>query len=771
MADPIKCPVCGELNPADGEFCQNCQSRLQLLTGPLRGENAPLQPGQLPTKKVTSELEPILPQWLRDARQQARKSAEEDAIKAENDPKTQPVFQEPDLLAGLSSQTQDNDEDTPDWLTNITGGPATKKKPDLDDTQVKWVELGHDESSGGPGASTADASSLPPWMAAQETAPEKDELTDWFTQAATASSAADRRGAVVQPPTTTGTPTSTPDQPPIRPADPKQASASSEEHPDWLKKFDSGTFAFEQTPEEDANPPPAPATTPTSQNKDGLPDWMNVAATSGAAAPTAQGEPALNESPAPAAVPDWLASLKRQDPQTSGQASALASPVFKEVKPAAPLASPSSPAFTGGSLSSGDVDAIFGSMQIPDWLSSSGAPGLAPAAESSTISAQNEPSIAPAQLPSWVQAMRPVEAAMSSKSSAQPSDTTLETLGPLAGLQGVLPTIPGITGPSTKPMPQSIKLSVTAEQQSHAALLDKVLAAETAPIPINSGLILTSQRTLRWMLAILVLLVVGGAVFVKTQFFAMPARIPNDETEAAISKLDAVTAGAPIMLVFDYEPSLSGEMQTVAAPLLNRLLLLKHPRLVIVSTSPTGAALAESFMAGPMAARQYQRGAQYIDLGYLPGGLAGVYAFAQNPGGVIPFTVDGSPVAQAVPMQGVDHLSDFASLIVLTDSLEAGRVWVEQTGPFRGRASLIVVSSAQAGPMLMPYVNSGQVNGMVSGLNGAAKVEQANGQPGLVRSYWDAYSLGLWLAVLAIVLGGAWNFIRGLQDRRAGGKR
>ena len=59
LMDTIKCPVCGEVNPADAEFCQNCMSRLAPLTGSLKGEGAPIQPGQIPTKKVTAELEPI----------------------------------------------------------------------------------------------------------------------------------------------------------------------------------------------------------------------------------------------------------------------------------------------------------------------------------------------------------------------------------------------------------------------------------------------------------------------------------------------------------------------------------------------------------------------------------------------------------------------------------------------------------------------------------------------------------------------------------------
>ena len=38
---------------------------------------------------------------------------------------------------------------------------------------------------------------------------------------------------------------------------------------------------------------------------------------------------------------------------------------------------------------------------------------------------------------------------------------------------------------------------------------------------------------------------------------------------------------------------------------------------------------------------------------------------------------------------------------------------------------------------------------------------------GLVRRYWDAYSVGLLFAAVMILLGGLWNLVVGLQARRA----
>ena len=55
-----------------------------------------------------------------------------------------------------------------------------------------------------------------------------------------------------------------------------------------------------------------------------------------------------------------------------------------------------------------------------------------------------------------------------------------------------------------------------------------------------------------------------------------------------------------------------------------------------------------------------------------------------NPYAAMPLDVDGSPVWHTAPLQGITHFSDFASVILLTDSAEAGRVWIEQAGPIRG---------------------------------------------------------------------------------------
>jgi hypothetical protein len=57
-------------NPDDQSACSFCRQPLRTT-----GNDSSIRPGEMPTKKTTAELEPILPQWLRDARAQSRQPA------------------------------------------------------------------------------------------------------------------------------------------------------------------------------------------------------------------------------------------------------------------------------------------------------------------------------------------------------------------------------------------------------------------------------------------------------------------------------------------------------------------------------------------------------------------------------------------------------------------------------------------------------------------------------------------------------------------------
>ena len=114
----IKCPMCSKPNPAELDVCQFCEARLKPLTDELSRSQPPIQPGEQPKDMATSDLEPVLPQWLREVRQQARDSSEDEPEQAPAEEEAAQPEESADLLAGLQSQSED-DEEIPDWLSGL----------------------------------------------------------------------------------------------------------------------------------------------------------------------------------------------------------------------------------------------------------------------------------------------------------------------------------------------------------------------------------------------------------------------------------------------------------------------------------------------------------------------------------------------------------------------------------------------------------------------------------------------------------------------------
>ncbi|MBI5965330.1 MAG: hypothetical protein HY863_17785 [Chloroflexi bacterium] len=863
MADVIKCPVCGESNLPDQEFCQYCRSRLEPLTGSLKGEDAPIKPGQAPTKKTTAELEPILPQWLRDARDSARKSTEKDS--ASDDKSRQESFSASsfDLLAGLQSQKAGDEEDneTPEWLTNITGATPKPKKDQPESSEVRWVELGG-VNDFAPEETAEAKPAEPSWLKDVTPTNENSDLNDWFREASgsqtpqqpeqptipddsfsapaapsdtpdwlrqmAADSEAQNASAAQLSSGGESVPLDTPDwlrsfaeeneprNKAVKDASDASPASSFGEEPDWLRALgasqdqtqSAGTAAFSEAgpgtfdaaagssadnlPDWMQNLPPVEKEKPkqgtvprwlqeekpVSSAETDMPVWLSDLPASEPVAPEPE-QPAADENLSFGDIPNWLKAAAPQSSiysePTEEQASEPSSDTPDWLSASSDASQPQStpafsldeivdappPAFTPDAQASYNMDALFTDM--PDWLSNA---TENPSASNLTPAATSAESITPGELPSWVQAMRPVDSG-SPLASLAGSDQAPESRGALAGLQGVLPAAPGYAA-TNRPKAYSIKLLANEEQQTHAAMLEQIVAAETAPVPIGSFSTLQTSRILRWVITFVLFVILVPVLFMGTQSFSLPVGAPP-AIDGAIEVLQSIPEGAPVLVAFDYEPARSAEMEAAAAPIFNRL---SKPNLIFISTNETGGILAERFISGPLAGLSGDGGLQSLNLGYLPGGQMGIRAFAQNPSTTAPFDVALADAWTTPQLQGITSLSKFAALIIVTDNANSARAWIEQTSTTRGTIPLLVISSAQAAPMIQPYYDSQQVNGLVAGLYGGAVVEQKNGgaSDGTARRYWDAYSIGMLLAMALVLGGGLLNLALGLRDRVAAGE-
>ena len=734
----------------------------------------------------------------------------------------------PDWLSGLEAGAKE-EEKVPDWLASIRDkspiqpGTPAEEEPIAPSEGTDWLGRLSQEEKEKPAPTAGGAPPFPPESKPTASA-NLEGLPDWFPDQKSEPAPA-RPGHIQAAPAEAKPPEELPTWLAGLQAEPEKGSAvpptgpksaPSEELPDWLMKLQAESktpthefphidVPFEESPDwlaglqastfaEEAKPPapgavfeaaaPKEKPTPEPAPPAETPDWpanlppIVPKETIKPAVSIFTPEPSFTPETKPPAeeIPDWLAKFETEAPpaQEEPAAPAFASP--KESKPveepgkimpdwlaefeegAAPAEVPSPAALEEAALPAGEREANL-LMETPEWLSM-----LKPerGEKKAPAGAAEKPEIAPAELPSWVQAMRPVEAVMAESKAPQEEEKEEAAIGgPLAGLSGVLPLSPGL-GALRKPQAHSAKLQMTESQQRHAASLERLVAAESEPRPLSGQTRLRSTSLLRWIIALVLILAVGLPLATGIQ--TVPGVVYPSELSTTRGLINGLRANPSVLMVFDYEPALSGELEAAAAPVIEHL-LFKGPRLAILSTSPTGPILADSFM------KRLPTPPEYVNLGYLAGGPAGILGFAEDPPAAATYTLEGTPAWQTPTLQGVQDLSDFAAVLVLTDNADTGRTWIEQAGHYLNTAPMIMVISAQAEPMIRPYYDSGQIKGLVTGLAGGKAYEQANEQVfqgvGLTRRYWDAFSAGLFLAEVMILVGGLSSAIAAWRARRS----
>jgi len=533
-----------------------------------------------------------------------------------------------------------------------------------------------------------------------------------------------------------------------------ESKESSETAADSSAAFTASPFSEDASPfTEDAPPETTPPFDSSLPFEEAVPSSGDAAPFSGDAAPLAEDTD----------LPDWLNTddtpTEAASPFISDSAflDEAGSSLFGDSTPSAsetpPLGEEPSEPPAAAPAEGGDFAHPLADNGLPDWMESEQPIEMLPDQPGENVAEE----ASEAQLPGWLAAMRPVEA-VSAESEGSLSEH-VEKSGPLAGLRGVLPA-DSQTIKYRKPPVYSSKLKVSESQASHAGLLEDLLQRESKPSDAKRVGLQGSKRLMQLVVAvvlIVVLLLFRGAGNITDN----PGRPYLSSFATAFhQEIEDLPNEAPVLLAVDYDPGYSGEMKAASSSVIKRL-MSKRQRISVISTVPAGPALAEdlllqSYLSQTASGTDYMN-THTINLGYLPGGVTSLREFSLRPQQAARYGLttshDGLIPWDHPALTGVSSLTDFAAVIVITDSVESGRAWVEQVQPSLGSTPMLLISSAQSAPMMEAYVQSGQLSGMLSGLAGSVTYENLLGQPGTGNTYWVALQGGLAVVIALILVG------------------
>ncbi len=233
----------------------------------------------------------------------------------------------------------------------------------------------------------------------------------------------------------------------------------------------------------------------------------------------------------------------------------------------------------------------------------------------------------------------------------------------------------------------------------------------------------------------------------------MPLNIPisiNPSTKAVYDMVENLKAGDKVLLALDYSPGGSADVHPQLEVMMNHL-MRKGVKTVMVSFWDAGPMFGEQVVK-PFEAEGKKYGVDFINLGYVAGGEPGIKKFATDVPGTTPKEFRGAPIANFEIMKDVKDAKAFKLIIDFASGTPGAKEWIRQVQTPMG-IPMAVGSVTVSVPEYTPFVQSGQLVGLLGGLRGAAEYEKLNGTPGSAVSKMDAQSMGHMLIIGFIVLG------------------
>ena len=260
-----------------------------------------------------------------------------------------------------------------------------------------------------------------------------------------------------------------------------------------------------------------------------------------------------------------------------------------------------------------------------------------------------------------------------------------------------------------------------------------------------------------------IFLVIALAVLLPLFFpLGLPIRATN-ATQRVYDAVDDLEPNSKVLVSFEYGPSTKPEIHPMAIGIL-RHLFTNNQKVYVTCLWPDGQFMAEDALT-EIAEQEFglTYGEDYVLLGFRPGNEAVVKGLVSNLRKLYTTDARGTLVDQIPMMANVNRVKDFDFIFSASAGYPGTIEWVQYAADPTGVPMSTGTTSIQVNDV-MPYVQSGQVKGILAGMPGAAEYEALIGSPGIGTSGMDAQSIAHLVIVIFIVFGNITYFI---ETRRA----
>jgi hypothetical protein len=193
--------------------------------------------------------------------------------------------------------------------------------------------------------------------------------------------------------------------------------------------------------------------------------------------------------------------------------------------------------------------------------------------------------------------------------------------------------------------------------------------------------------------------------------------------------VDRLEPGSYVWLAADYDPGSMPELYPMNIALVEHL-MRRDVKIISASLWSPGAPLSQRILdlVGPRYGKTY--GVDYVNLGFKEGREAVMLSAAENIRGTFPQDFFGTRWDQIAMLEGIRNLGDVKMIVAVSAGYPGLKEWIQQVGTRFGITIGGGVTAVTA-PEMYPYIQSGQLVGLLAGMKGAAEYEQLVDRPGL----------------------------------------
>jgi hypothetical protein len=246
---------------------------------------------------------------------------------------------------------------------------------------------------------------------------------------------------------------------------------------------------------------------------------------------------------------------------------------------------------------------------------------------------------------------------------------------------------------------------------------------------------------------------------------------PSEETIRFDEALDrAISDEKPVMLAIDFGTQTMAEMEPIALAVLHKLFARKK-QTIILTLVPETPPLVRRYLASMEKQYGLEYGKDYVFLGLATAYTMAIYNMGTSIEEYYHEDDRGTPYDQIPLLENVKNLKDVAAVINIASNVNPQH-WINYAVTPFDLEFLMSVTAVQA-TNYFPYLQTGQVDGLIAGGKAGAEFEGMLMEQGVLAEPGDAtrglgsQSLALLTIIALIILGNIGYFARRRKEAGA----